>query len=378
MGALSELKIKNLKPREKRYMECDGQGLYLAVYPSGEKYWYYRFWDDGKDRKKALGRYPDISLKKARELRYQFRYAEEGQPVVFSSVAQEWFENNYVPSRAERTVQMARSRLENFILPVFGGRDINSITPKEVFDTIKEIQESSRIHTGRRVKNLLSQIFSYAVASGVCKWNPVQQVTGALAPMPQAQHYSVINTETAARQVLKDIMGYSGDPLIRLGLLTLAYTFVRPGEMRVAQWGELNLEKAEWRIPAERMKMRREHLVPLSNQAIQIFQDVRELNKHPVFVFIMPGNKAPISAGTFSYALRSLGYGKGKMTPHGFRGMASTLLNEHGFPPDVIERQLAHVETNQVRAAYNRAEYLEERRKMMKWWGDYLDKLLSS
>ena len=254
---------------------------------------------------------------------------------------------------------------------------MKSIRPQELLAAISAIQEKNGISTGHRVKNIMSRIFRYAIASGLVEWDAAGQITGALIPRPEPQHYATVRTESEARETMQDLEQYDGNPIIRLGLLLLAYTFVRPSELRLAQWPELDFEKAEWRIPAERMKMRREHIVPLSSQALRLFLQLQELVRHPVYCFILPSQKNPISSNSFHVAMRLMGYGRGKMTPHGFRGMASTLLNENGFNRDVIERQLAHVESNAVRAAYNRAEYLDERRKMMQWWGDYLDKLLS-
>ena len=373
---LSELKIRNLKPRKSRYLVNDGQGLYIAVMPTGEKYWYVRTREGGVEKKHSLGRYPDIGLKEARELRYTAKRGERETPTVLSTVAEEWYQMRCVPALSPSTLYNKRSYMDRFILPLFGGRDIKSITPQELKQALQKIQHDRGPHVGHRVRGLLSQIFRYAIASGLCEYNPAQQLVGALAPLPPNQHYSTIRTEKDAQEVLRAVSAWNGNPIIRLGLLLLAYTFVRPGELRLAQWGELDLEKREWRIPAERMKMKREHVVPLSTQALELFRQLRGLVLHPRWCFTLPteGGK-PISAVLFHQAFRKMGYGMGKMTPHGFRGMASTLLNEHGFPPDVIERQLAHVEGNAVRAAYNRAEYLDQRRDMMQWWGDYLDGL---
>ncbi|MBQ9526265.1 MAG: tyrosine-type recombinase/integrase [Fretibacterium sp.] len=376
--SLSELKIKNLKPRKSRYLVNDGQGLYIAVMPTGEKYWYVRTRDGGIERKHSLGRYPDIGLKEARELRYTMKSRQKETPTLLSAVAEEWYQTRCVPVLAEKTLRNKRSHLDRFILPLFGGRDIKKLTPQELKQTLQKIQHDRGPHVGHRVRGILSQIFRYAIASGLCDYNPAQQLVGALAPLPPSQHYSTVRTEDDARQILHAVSAYNGNPIIRLGLLLLAYTFVRPSEMRLAQWAELDLEKREWRIPASRMKMKRDHIVPLSTQTTALFSELRTLTRHPVWCFVLPTESRPLSSVVFHKAMRTMGYGTGKMTPHGFRGMASTLLNEHGFPPDVIERQLAHVEGNAVRAAYNRAEYLDQRRQMMQWWGDYLNKLRDS
>lgn len=376
--ALTELKIRNLKPRKTRYMVCDGQGLYIAIQPTGEKYWYYRIWENGRERKVSLGRYPDIGLKEARELKHAMKDKRRETPVIFKVLAEEWFMRRYAPARAERTIQLARSRLERYLYPVFGGRDVKSITPQELLKFLVEVQEKS-VETGHRLKNIVSQVYRFGIAKGVCSQNPASDITGALTPKRTDTHYSTIRTAPQAAELLRAVIGYDKNHIVRLALLTLAYTFVRPGEVCRCEWTEIDFNAAEWRIPAEKMKMRREHIVPLSTQAVSIFREAQNLTGSGRYVFSLErdGSVSP-SAPVLSGAMRRLGYGKGKATPHSFRGMASTLLNENGWPADVIERQLAHIEGNAVRAAYNHAEYLPERRRMMQWWADYLDRLALS
>lgn len=371
---LTELKIKNLKPRDKRYLVSDGQGLSITVMPSGEKYWYVRTWDHGKETKRALGRYPDISLKEARALRHTTEAQKKDAPVIFSDVVEEWFTTRYSVMNRPSTVLVTRGRLDKHILPALGGRDIKSITPRDVLLHVRSIQEKAP-NQGARVRTLLSQIFRYAIAAGFVDWDPAAQVRGAILPLPPEQHRATVTDVASATSLLRTIEGYEGNQIVRLGLLLLAYTFVRPSEMRCAEWSEIDFDSALWTIPAERMKMKREHVVPLSTQVVALFQQLRRLSSHPVYCFALPCRNKPISKTTFSVTMCYLGYGTGKATPHSFRGMASTLLNENGFLPDVIERQLAHVERNAVRGAYNQAEYLPERQKMMQWWADYLDKL---
>lgn len=373
---LTELKIKNLKPRKSRYLISDGGGLSIAVMPTGEKYWYYRTWENGKERKVSLGRYPDIGLKEARELKYSYKNKNKDAPATLSDVAQEWYDTRCAPVLAPNTLKTKRYQIDKIILPRLGKRDMRTITPPDVLAFIRDVQASNSVLVGHFAKGVLSQIFQYAIASGLCEWNPVQQIAGALTPPSPPQHWSVISTEDQARAILQAVQNYEGNRLARLALLLLAYTFVRPSELIQAQWAEINFAAAEWRIPPERIKTRREHTVPLSSQALALFQELRAITQHPTWCLALPLCEKPVSDTFLATTLRKMGYGKGKMTPHGFRGMASTLLNEHGFPPDVIERQLAHAENNAVRAAYNRAEYMDERRKMMQWWGDYLDGLL--
>lgn len=373
---LTELKIKNLKPQKTRYYVSDGGGLYLAVMPTGEKYWYRRSWNNNKERKWSLGHWPEVSLKQARELNYTMKHPARDTSVPLSKVAQDWWDARCAPVLAPATLRSKRYHLDKHILPRLGGRDMNTLTPQDVISFVRDVQASTSVFVGHTSKSVLSQIFQYAIAAGLCEWNPVKQITGALTPPPPSQHWSTIQTEAQAREILQAVHGYAGNKAVRLALLLLAYTFVRPSEMRGARWVEIDFDKAEWRIPPERMKMKREHTVPLSTQALALFKELKDLTRHPVYCFVLPASKNPFSLSMLTTAFRRMGYGKGKMTPHGFRGMASTLLNEHGFPPDIIERQLAHAELNAVRAAYNRAEYMDERRKMMQWWGDFIDSLL--
>lgn len=372
--ALSELKIKNLKPKDKRYLVGDGRGLYIAVMPTGEKYWYYRTWENGKEKKRSLGRYPDVSLKEARELKYKPQDKPKPKRELFGPVLEDWFRTRYRPACCEQRIKNTRSVIDRLVLPALSTRSIKEITPRDIFELIEPIAEKSP-YVGHHVKSVVNAVFNYAVAAGLCEWNPAAQVNGALAPYRPVNHFSTVQTEAQARALLKAIDDFGGNAVLRIALLLLAYVFVRPGELRFARWSEIDFEKAEWRIPAERMKMRRSHIVPLSPQALSLFRELHALVSHETYCFVLPFRDKPIGSVALNQVMYRLDY-DGKATPHSFRGMASTLLNEHGFPPDVIERQLAHVETNAVRAAYNRAEYMDERRKMMNWWSDYLDSLI--
>ena len=373
---LSELKIKNLKPGKGRRFIADGHGLYLAVMPTGEKYWYRREWKDNRERKWSLGHWPEVSLKQARELNYTMRCPQKDAPVILADVVRDWWAARCEPVLAPKTLKTKRYHLHTVMLPALGGRDMKALGPQDVLAFVRKVQADRGLNVAHRVKSVLSQVFRYAIASGLVDWDPTAQIAGALTPLPAPQHRSTVGTEDQARDVLRAIDAYGGNRLARVGLLLLAHTFVRPGEMLYVQWPELDLEGGEWRIPPERMKMRRPHIVPLSPQARALFVELRSMSAHPLWCFIAPGEEKPFTDGFFAYHLRRMGYGTGKMTPHAFRGMASTLLNEHGFRPDAIERQLAHAEPNAVRAAYDRAEHLDERRRMMDWWGEYVDGLL--
>lgn len=374
--SLSELKIQKLKPREKRYLVGDGRGLYIAVMPTGEKYWYARTFENGRERKRSLGRYPDISLKEARELKAKGFNLDKEKPLALGVVAEEWYIKRHKPAVSKWTAYLTRKRLDKFILANFRERDIKAITPRELLPVLHKIQEKNGLVIGYFVKGILSQIFDYAIAAGYCEWNPAAQIAKALIPKKETLHYSVVKTEQRAAEIMRAVNSYDGLRVVKIGLLLLAHTFVRNSEMRLARWSEIDFDKKVWIIPAERMKMRREHIVPLSEQALNLFKGLREFTTHEEYCFVLRGKNKPIGKMSFANALVKLGFGTGKFTPHSFRGMASTLLNEHNFNRDVIERQLAHVENNQVRAAYNQAEYLDERRKMLDWWSAYLENLI--
>ena len=375
--ALTEKQIQALRPREgvDRYRICDGRGLYIVVMSSGQKYWSARVTRGGKARWVSLGRYPEVSLREAREKRYTMSTAAKERKVPFAEMAEAWYADRHAPTVKERTARATRSFLDRLILPEIGGMDIKDIEPQDVFRLCRKIQTHSNIG-GPRARGLISRIFRYSIAAGICQWDPAAQIAGALIPGTTCTHYAVIKTKDEAATVLRSVDRYDRSDIARLGLLLLAYTFVRPDEMRLARWGEMDLEGGTWEIPAERMKMGRPHIVPLSPQAVALFHELQGKTGHPDICFFSPHRKKLISRPVFSETMRKLGMREGwKMTPHGFRGMASTLLNEHGFRADVIERQLSHAEPNAIRAAYNQAEYLDERRRMMCWWGDFLDGL---
>lgn len=376
--ALTEKQVQNLKPRKgvDRYRVCDGRGLYCVVMASGRKFWSARVTKGGKTRWVSLGEYPEVSLKEAREKRYTLTQKAKDRRALFGEIAEAWYTDRYAPTVGEKAAKSTRSYLDRFILPELGRMNVTEIEPQDVYRLCRGIQGDS-VHTGARVRGLISRIFQHAIAAGVCQWDPASQIAGALLPPPPGAHYAVVKTEDEAAAVLRGVDRYEKNSIVRIGLLLLAYTFVRPDEMRLAQWPEIDFTAGLWTIPAERMKMRREHIVPLSTQAAALFGELHMLTMHPRICFFSPSYGAAISRPRFSEAMRKIGLKEGwKMTPHGFRGMASTLLNSHGFPPDVIERQLAHAESNAVRAAYNQAEYLDERRRMMQWWGDYLETLI--
>lgn len=386
--SLSDAKARNAKPKAKPYKISDGEGLFLLVTPAGGKYWRLKYFFAGKEKLLALGVYPDVTLADARERRAQARKvlatgkdpaetkkeAKRQQTVQaansFEVVAREWLEKRN-HEWAKSTAGTRLIRLERHILPKLGSRPIAEITAPDVLTMLRSVEDNGTLDTAHRVMQMCGQIFMYAIATGRAERNPVPDLRGALKA-PVAKHYSFLQ-ENELPAYLEKLEAYDGSPETKLALRFLLLTFVRSNELRAAKWTEIDWNKAEWRIPAERMKMKELHIVPLSTQAIAI---LRDLQTHTgTWQFLFPNKHNPrdcMSENTILYALYRMGY-HSRATGHGFRSTASTILNEHGFRADVIERQLAHGERNAVRAAYNHAQYLSERREMMQWWADFLD-----
>jgi integrase len=387
--SLSDAKVRNAKPRTKRYKIADGEGLFLFIMPSGSKYWRLKYFFEGKEKLLALGVYPEINLADARERRAQARkiLAAGNDPAeakrdakrvealridnAFEVVAREWFEkrkHEWKPSSAASMLV----RLEKHILPKLGKRPIADIAAPEVLAVLRVIEERGTLETARRVMQICGKIFMYSIATGRTERNPVPDLRGALKS-PVVTHHSFLNASELPLY-LKKLEAYDGSLQTKLALRLLLLTFVRTNELRGAQWTEIDWDKAEWRIPAERMKMKELHIVPLSRQAIAVLRELEKHSGNRQYVFPNQHNPSKfMSENTMLYALYRMGY-HSRTTGHGFRSTASTILNEHDFRADVIERQLAHSERNTVRAAYNYAQYLPERRKMMQWWADYLEK----
>ena len=382
---LTDIKIKAAKAQEKRYSINDGDGLYLEIMPSGKKIWRLRYARDGKYTKHTIGEYPTITLQDARERRGLLRQKlRDGEPLaekkkrstLFYDIAMEWADAHDLKIANEKDRIKTRGRMKNHLLPYLGDKEIADIKPLDILPVLQRLAENGHYEMLARIRSICSQIFRYAVATGRADSDPTYALRGAIV-VPKQRHYSSITQPKEVGALLRAIDVYPRD-VVRYAMQFSALTFCRPGEIRHAEWSEIDWEKLEWRIVAEKMKMRRPHIVPLSEQAIGVLKKVQDFTKHGRYIFPSnrtPSGSRPMSDATVLVALRSLGYTKEQMTAHGFRSMASTLLNENGFHPDWIERQLAHVEGNSVRAAYNYAEYLPERRKMMQWWADYLDGL---
>ncbi len=386
--ALTNLKVDKAKPKEKQYKLADERGMYLLIHPKGGKWWRLDYRFQGKRKTLSLGTVPEVSLKEARKKRDEARSILEGgvDPSYyrtsakasgddsFEAVAREWYEKfrgQWAESHAVKTL----GRLEKDLLPWVGSRPIDAIEPPELLRIFRRVENRGALETAHRIQQIVSRVFRYGVATGRCVRDPTTDLRGALPPA-RSGHFATITDPKKIGALLRAIDGYQGSLISRCALQLAPLVFVRPGELRQAEWTEIRLDRAEWRIPAVKMKMKRDHIVPLSEQAIHILEEIQPLTGNQKYVFpsaLTTGR--PMSENTVNSALRRLGYTKGEITGHGFRSMASTLLNENGWNRDAIERQLAHVEGNPVRAAYNYAEHLEERRRMMQWWADYLDSL---
>lgn len=387
---LTDTRIRQAKSQEKMYRLYDTDGIYLEVMPTGSKRWRVKYRFEGRERRMSLGIYPAVSLKEARTRASEIR-AQAGQGIdpaeakkavreehatsgnSFSDVAEEFYRMN-ARVWSETHAKTVRKRLDRYILPKIGNRHLSEITPPDILEFIRKLEERGVHETAARVMGICSMIFRLAVATGKIQGDPCRDLQGALAPV-QVRHHAAITTREGARLLIRAIDSYMGTATVRAAVMFTALTFVRQQELRFAKWEEIRWEEGLWLIPAERMKGKREHLVPLSRQAVKILKDLLPVTGNKPFIFMGERGQRPISENTVLYALRGMGFSNDQMTAHGFRSMASTLLNEMEFRSDVIERQLAHVEGNSVRSAYNRAEYINERRVMMQAWADFLDSL---
>lgn len=390
LNLLSTVECKNATSEGRAIRKLhDGGGLYLWVYQDGSKFWRLRYWIDGKEKSLSFGAYPDISLKEARAKRDTERRkieqnldpsAEKKAARIksklaavnsFEAVALEWY-NKRAHTWVEHHARDVKRRLESNIFPEIGRRPIAEIEAPELLAAVQKIENRGAYDLAHRVLQVCGQVFRYGIATGKCSRDVARDLKGALTPHV-AKHQAAIHPDQLP-DLLKAIDGYDqlGDLQTKLALQLLAITFVRTNELIGAEWAEFDLDNQVWVIPAHRMKMKTEHVVPLAKQALEILEQLKALSGGSRY--ILPGRNPdkPISNNTLLFALYRLGY-KGKMTGHGFRAVASTALNEMGFRADVIERQLAHCERNEVRGAYNRAEYIKDRTAMMQHWADYLD-----
>ena len=401
---LTELSIKQAKPKEKQYKLTDGEGMYLRVYPNGSKYWQLQYWFDGKQKILSLGVWPDVSLKEAREERFEakkkikvgidpndkrkesleaqkiyFEKEKERETTTFRIIAEEWLSRQSV-LWTERHSRGVQNSLKIHVLPYLGEIPIADISIQDVIATLRKIEADGKYETCYRLRQKIEAIFSYAEIEGKCVGNPAKGLQQILTkPQPKSQNSLPISE--LPEFLKKMVADKDAIPTTLLAMKFIILTFVRTSELRFADWTEFNIESTEplWVIPADRMKMRRTHHVPLSRQAVSILEEIQQYSGKEGYVFPQFYNrKKAMSENTLLYFSNRLGYA-GRNTIHGFRSVASTVLNEsRKWHPDVIERQLAHQESNKVRSAYNRAEHLDERRKMMEWWSDYIDTLICS
>ncbi|WBS00082.1 integrase arm-type DNA-binding domain-containing protein [Pseudoduganella sp. SL102] len=386
---LTDLELKRAKPREKPYKLTDGQGLHVLIKPTGSKYFHFDFKFDGKRGTTSFGVYPDVSLAVAREQRSEWRrlLAEGIDPRVlekdaekasaraaansFEIVAREWFAKQalrWVPSHADRIL----SRLERDILPWLGPRPIAGITAGELLKCLERIEGRSP-ETARRALSECRQIFRYAVVTQRMERDVSADLQGALKPVMK-KHFPAITGPAEASQLLRALHSYRGSIVTECALRLAPLVFVRPGELRKAEWSHIDLDIGEWRFISSKTKT--PHIVPLAKQAVEILRDLHPVTGREPYVFAGPRTKRPISDNTLLQALRSLGIEKDKMTIHGFRAMARTIMDEElDFRPDLIEHQLAHKVHGPLGRAYNRTSHLAKRKEMMQRWADYLDTL---
>ncbi len=394
MGKLTDTTLRAAKGTGKIQKLSDGGGLYLFISANGGKAWRVKYRFEGKEKTLSLGQYPHVTLIAARKFLAEAKeqLAHGIDPSIqkkarkeairtkrtnsFEIIAREWYENikgTWSITHAKKTL----ARLENDLIPLLGSMAISDITAPKLLDVLRKIEVRGALDTAHRTLQVCGQIFRYAIATGRAERDISSDLRGALVPV-KSKNYASITDPNEIGILLQNIDEYTGNRIVQTALQIAPYVFVRPGELRRAEWEEFDLDNAEWRIPAKRMKMRQVHIVPLARQVMTLLKDLHLYTGHTTYLFpSMRADSAPISDMTLLAGLRRMGYGKDEMTVHGFRSMASTLLNEQGYNRDWIERQLAHGERNSIRAAYNYAEYLPERRRMMEEWANYLDKLKS-
>jgi len=391
---LTDTAIRNAKFQNKQYKLTDEKGMYLLVNKAG-KYFRFDYRFAGKRKTLALGVYPDVKLVEAREKRNDARkmitngidpgQARKVQKLIqieqtensFEAIAREWHGKHssiWADSHAKKIIR----RFELYIFPWLGTRPIAEITPPELLSVLRRVESKGILETAHRAQQNCGQVFRYAIATGRAERDPSADLRGTLTPAKHRRMATITDPKKIG-ELLRAIDGYEGTPVAKYALKLAPLTFVRPGELRHAEWAEIDLDKAEWRIPAKKMKMKDPHIVPLSTQAVEILFKIQPITGKCRYVFpSIRTYSRPMSDNTILAALRRMGYTKEEMSGHGFRAMASTVLHEQGWPSDIIERQLAHAERNSIKAAYNHAQHLPERRKMMQAWADYLDTLRSS
>lgn len=391
---LTETRLRALKTKDKPYKVADQRGLYIEVTPAGSKLWRFRYRIGKVEKKLAIGSYPEVSLKEARDVTFEARQAvasgrdpafeKRKQKIreeflsaqTFEAVAREYIEQMMVQNgRAEGTIIKANYFLDQ-LAPAIGNRPIHEIEPFEVLAPLKRLEATGKHETAKKCRSFAGRVFRYGVATTRCKSDPTSMLKGALIT-PKATHYAAILEPKELGGLLRAIDDYTGYMVTKFALQIAPHVFVRPGELRHAEWREVDLVDGVWKIPAGKMKARRAHAVPLSKQVISYLTDLSELLGHEGYVFPSARtSRRPMSENTLNAAFRRMGYSKDEVTAHGLRATASTFLNESGlWNPDAIERALAHGDSNAVRGIYHRGKHWDERVRMAQWWSDYLDEL---
>ncbi|NCH98127.1 tyrosine-type recombinase/integrase [Cronobacter dublinensis] len=385
---LNARQVDAAKPREKAYKLADGAGLYLEVVPSGSRYWRMKYRFNGKEKRMAFGVYPAVSLAQARALRDEAKkklaegidpsFAKKEEKLVrdvqlnntFQAVALEWH-GTKVSRWSEGYASDILEAFNKDIFPYIGQQPVNEIKPLVLLNVLRRMESRGATEKAKKVRQRCSEVFRYAIVTGRAEYNPAADLTSAMSGH-ESKHYPFLTVEELP-DFFKALSGYTGSPLVVLAARLLILTGVRTGELRGAFWSEFDFEKAVWEIPAERMKMKRPHLVPLSTQALEIVQQLKVMSGQYPLVF--PGRNDPrktMSEASINQVFKRIGY-TGKVTGHGFRHTMSTILHEQGFNSAWIELQLAHVDKNSIRGTYNHAQYLEGRREMMQWYGDLIE-----
>jgi len=392
---LTDVKIRNTKPSSKQLKLFDGGGLFLLVAPSGGRLWRLKYRFSGKEKLLAIGPYPEVTLSEARQRRDEARKllangvdpgeakkarkasAASAAEESFEAIAREWH-TKFTPTWSAGHTANNMIRLEKDVFPFIGGHPINNIRAPELLAVLRRVEARGALEMAHRIRTICGQVFRYAVATGRAERDPASDLRGAL-PSVKKKRMAAITDPGRVGGLLRAMDGYEGSFIVKCAMRLAPLVFLRPGELRHAEWAEIDFDRAEWNLPAEKMKMKEPHLVPLSKQALAILREIEPLTGTSRYVF--PGGRSvarPLSNNAINAALRRMGFSKEEMTAHGFRAMARTLLDEvlH-VRPDFIEHQLAHAVRDPLGRAYNRTSHLEERRKMMQQWADYLDKLRS-
>ncbi|CAI2515690.1 Putative prophage CPS-53 integrase [Serratia liquefaciens] len=384
---LTDVKVRTAKPQDKPYKLTDGGGLYLLVNTNGSRYWRMKYRVMGREKLLSIGVYPDISLAVARQIRDEARRAlaqgndpgaikkaeKQAKKIAaentFEAIAREWHK-----AKADRWSLRYRDEIidtfEKDIFPYIGLRPIAEIKPLELLETLKRMEKRGALEKMRKVRQRCGEVFRYAIITGRAEYNPAPDLAGALA-VHKKQHLPFLTAQELP-DFLQDLAGYTGSIITKTATYLIMYTGVRTQELRFARWQDIDLDKAMWEVPAEHMKMRRPHKVPLSRQAISLLKQLQPITGHYPLVFIGRNDqRKPISKESINQVIELLGY-KGRLTGHGFRHTMSTILHEQGYDSAWVEMQLAHVDRNSIRGAYNHAQYLDGRREMMQWYADYL------